>query len=44
MISHHIAFLVSKEKVCFWVGYKDALIHLNIIQGYFSNNQDVDFD
>ena len=44
MISPHIVYLGSKEMAFFLESHKDASIHLNISQDYFSNNQDVDID
>ena len=44
MISPHIVYLGSKEMAFFWGSHKGVLIHLNINQDYFSNNQDVGID
>ena len=44
MISHQIVCLGSKEMAFLGESHKDASIHLNISQDYFSNNQDVGID
>ena len=44
MISPQIVYLGSKEMAFLEGRHKDASIHLNISQDYFSNNQDVGID